>query len=80
MSTGNDSKPALVGSEQGAGGLWGVVSRGIEDNSSNWTTLTLAHTKLPYNHFGNTKLQMCLTRRLLGTYPLELLSGLAIGA
>lgn len=80
MSIGSDSKSGLVGSEQGAGGLWDIVSRGIGYDSSNWTTLTLAHTKLPYNHFGNAKLQMCLTRRLLGTCPLELLSGLAVDA
>lgn len=79
-SIGSDSKPGLVGSEQGAGGLCDVVSRGIEYDSGNWTTLTLTHTKLPYNHFGNAKLQICLTRRLLGTCPLELLSVLAVDA
>lgn len=35
MSIGSDSKPGLVGSEQGAGGLWDVVSRGIECDGSN---------------------------------------------
>lgn len=80
MSIGNDWRSGLDGSEQGAGGLWDVVSRDIKYDSGNWTKLTLAHTKLPYNHFGNAKLQICLTRRLLGTRPLELLSGLAVDA
>lgn len=49
----------------------------VVDGFGNWIKLTLPHAQLPYDHFEEAELQMFLTGRLLGTCPLELLSGLA---
>ena len=78
MLTGSDLRSGLVGSRPGAGGLGKCAVRGVTvDDCGQWIKLTLPHAQLPYDHFEEAELQMFLTGRLLGTCPLELLSGLA---